>query len=208
MGFVIDSELGHITHQENLERFLTEDRSAQPEWLLLKPRMGDLLDRLPLVRNHLTLRQSLRARWGVQSAFRRKPLDSVFCHTQVTAMLGLGLPAHVPLIVSLDATQRDFARLGTYHAGGKASSKRAAALKCRWAKWAFHQADALVASSAWCKRSFVQDFSFFPSVSICGDPFFRMLTATMAASTAQAVAMPGREPGRARAGESARGSAA
>src|SRR2546423_4968929 len=157
-AFVFDYELGHVTHQKNLERFLAEDGSVQPRWMLMKPRVGDVWDKLPIIKNYLPLRQSIRSRAAVRKAMKAEPVDAVFCHTQVVAMLGMGLPANVPMIISLDATPRDFARLGAYHAGGKSRPIKSGGIKFRWARWAFHQASALVAQSAWCKRSLVQEY--------------------------------------------------
>jgi glycosyltransferase involved in cell wall biosynthesis len=74
------------------------------------------------------------------------------------AMLGTGLPRRVPLVISLDATPIDFAKLGAYHAGGKPIDHRAGGLKFRWGQWAFGRASALVTFSAWCKRSMVKDY--------------------------------------------------
>jgi len=100
----------------------------------------------------------LRARPAIRKAHKLAPLDSVYCHTQVMAMLGTGLPSRVPLVISLDATPIDFAKLGAYHAGGKPIDSRAGGLKFRWGQWAFRRASALVTFSAWCKRSLVKDY--------------------------------------------------
>lgn len=158
LGFVFDYELGHVTHQKNLDRFIAEDQAVRPEWILIPPRTGDRWDRIPKVKNHLPLRQSLRARPAIRKAHMLAPLDSVYCHTQVMAMLGTGLPSRVPLVISLDATPIDFAKLGAYHAGGKPIDSRAGGLKFRWGQWAFRRASALVTFSAWCKRSLVKDY--------------------------------------------------
>ena len=158
LGFVFDYELGHVTHQKNLDRFIAEDQSIRPEWILIPPRTGDRWDKVPKIKNHLPLRQSLRARPAIRKAHKVAPLDGVYCHTQVMAMLGTGLPRHVPLVISLDATPIDFAKLGAYHAGGKPIDSRAGGLKFRWGQWAFRRASALVTFSAWCKRSLVKDY--------------------------------------------------
>ena len=158
LGFVFDYELGHITHQKNLDRYIAEDQSVRPEWILVPPRTGDRWDRTPKIKNHLPLRQSLRARPAIRKAHKLSPLDGVYCHTQVTAMLGTGLPRRVPLVISLDATPIDFAKLGAYHAGGKPIDSRAGGLKFRWGQWALRRASALVTFSAWCKRSLVKDY--------------------------------------------------
>ena len=73
-------------------------------------------------------------------------------------MLGTGLPRHVPLVISLDATPIDFAKLGAYHAGGKPIDHRAGGFKFRWGQRTFSRAMALVTHSAWCKRSLVNDY--------------------------------------------------
>jgi len=158
LGLVFDYELGHVTHQKNLDRFVAEDQSVRPEWILIPPRTGDRWDRVPKIKNHLPLRQSLRARPAIRRANKIAALDGVFCHTQVMAMLGTGLPRRVPLVISLDATPIDFAKLGAYHAGGKPIDSRAGGLKFRWGQWAFRRASALVTFSAWCKRSLAKDY--------------------------------------------------
>lgn len=158
LGFVFDYELGHITHQKNLERYIAEDQSVRPEWILIPPRTGDRWDKIPKIKNHLPLRQSLRARPAIRKAHKLAPLDGVYCHTQVMAMLGSGLPRRVPLVISLDATPIDFAKLGAYHAGGKPHEHRTGGLKFRWGQWALNRAAALVTHSGWCKRSLVNDY--------------------------------------------------
>ncbi len=158
LGFVFDYELGHVTHQKNLDRFIAEDPSVRPEWILIPPRTGDRWDKCPKIKNHLPLRQSLRARPANRRANKVAPLDGIYCHTQVMAMLGTGLPRRVPLVISLDATPIDFAKLGAYHAGGKPIDSRAGGLKFRWGQWALRRASALVTFSAWCKRSLVKDY--------------------------------------------------
>ncbi|HEX5243533.1 MAG TPA: glycosyltransferase family 4 protein [Tepidisphaeraceae bacterium] len=158
LGFVFDYELGHVTHQKNLDRYISEDQSIRPEWILIPPRTNDRWDRIPKIKNHLPLRQSLRARPAIRKAHQLAPLDGVYCHTQVMAMLGTGLPRRIPLVISLDATPIDFAKLGAYHAGGKPIDHRAGGFKFRWGQRTFSRAMALVTQSAWCKRSLVNDY--------------------------------------------------
>lgn len=158
IGFVFSYILGHVTHQKNLERHVAEDSSIRATWLLMNSREGDLWDRLPLVENHMPLRLSLRARAAIRKSVRDEPIDVLFYHTNITAMLGMRMARRIPSVVSLDATPADFARIGAYHGGSKARVADLSGYKFRWNRAVFRSAAALVSWSAWCKQSLVRDY--------------------------------------------------
>lgn len=158
MGFVFSYVLGHVTHKKNLERWVEADASISPRWMLLESRTGDLLDKLPGVKNHMPLRMSLRARRAVRGERKKEPLDVLFYHTQITAMLAFAQARPIPTVVSLDATPIDFASLGAYHAGNQQREADRSGMKFRWNRVVFQRASALVTWSAWAKKSLVQDY--------------------------------------------------
>jgi len=157
-GFVFSHVLGHVTHQKNLQRHVEADPSIAARWILIPSRNGGLLDHLPLVKSHMPLRMSLRARNAIRAHLRQEPFDVLFYHTQITAMLGFRLASRIPTIVSLDATPIDFAQLGAYHKASQTREADRSGLKFRWNQKVFATAAALVTCSAWCKRSLVKDY--------------------------------------------------
>jgi glycosyltransferase involved in cell wall biosynthesis len=154
-AFVMEQNLGHRTHYQNLVRFVAEDASVHPTWLPLEFEPAGLLARLPYVRSNWSARASLAAWAEVRRARHLAQPDALFYHTQVTALLS-PLHAALPTVISLDATPINYDSVGEHY--GHASGGRAERLKLWANQQALSRADALVTWCAWARDSLVADY--------------------------------------------------
>jgi glycosyltransferase involved in cell wall biosynthesis len=108
---------------------------------------------------------SLRASWTAHRALSRRirqgPLDAVFIHTQVAALMARSRMRRIPTVVSLDATPANFDTQGPAYghepqAGGMEALKRA--VNRRSLLGAAH----LVTWCAWARDSLVADYGLGP----------------------------------------------
>jgi glycosyltransferase involved in cell wall biosynthesis len=159
IGFIIEQALGHVTHSQNLMANVPRDPEVNAYWGLVPWETHGLAARLPLYRSNWTLRAGLRARRLAGSLGRQAgaPLDALFFHTQVPAVLSLGWLKRVPSVVSLDATPRQYDRLGEYygHTTGPAALER---YKWRLNRDCFRAARHLVTWAGWTKQGLVDDY--------------------------------------------------
>lgn len=155
-GLVMEQTLGHVTHSQNLARWLSDDQSVQPLWLNVLPQANDVWQKLPGV----SFRSSLRA-WELVRAVRKDTLDCLFYHPQGTALFSLGLMQRIPTVISLDATPINFYTIGTSY-GYKPSGGGFERLKFEWYRRMFQRAAALVSWSHWAKESLVQGYGVVP----------------------------------------------
>src|SRR5260370_3318413 len=102
-GFIMEQTLGHRTHYRNLVRYVRDDTTVTPTWMPIGFETPGLPARLPVVRDNWSMRASLLAWDAVRRERLRTPLNALFYHTQVTALLS---PLHtgLPTVISLDAT--------------------------------------------------------------------------------------------------------
>jgi glycosyltransferase involved in cell wall biosynthesis len=154
-AFVMEQNLGHRTHYQNLVRLVAEDTSVRPTWLPLAFETPGLLARLPYVRGNWSARASLAAWAEVRRARREAQPDALFYHTQVTALLS-PLHAALPTVISLDATPINYDSVGEHY--GHASGGRTERLKFWANQRALAHADALITWCAWAKASLVSDY--------------------------------------------------
>lgn len=155
-GFVLEQTLGHITHSANLEHLLADD----PRFELAVERVAYDLDsplaKLPGYRNW-TVRAGLRARRAIRRLRKGGPIDALFVHTQVPAVLNRGAVARHPSVVSLDATPIQYDELGD-HYGHDTGGRLAERLKWRANRACFAAADAIVAWAEWTKAGLVERY--------------------------------------------------
>jgi glycosyltransferase involved in cell wall biosynthesis len=154
--FVLEQTLGHVAHTANLERAL-----AGTDWvdgtvvkLPFEPRGP--LQRLPVLCNW-SLRASLMARAGLRRRLGEGPVDAVFIHTQVSALLSVGLMQAVPTVVSLDATPANFDAVGEAYGHGRGHPLGEAA-KAWVNRRAYRASAALVTWSRLAADSLVADY--------------------------------------------------
>lgn len=154
-AFVVEQTLGHGAHSRNLKRALARDLEIDAAVVELGFESASrALSRLPVLSNW-SLRSSLAARAALRREMRWRPLDAVFVHTQVAALLLGSVMREVPTVVSLDATPKNFDAVGRWygHAANVALLEMAKTALYRrvlllaselvvWCQWA---ADSLVA---------------------------------------------------------------
>ncbi len=161
-GFIVEQTLGHVTHGLNLQEHIPADPTVQAEWGFPSWRKDGLTGRLPYLRSNWTLQAGLHTRTILRDIQRRcSGLDALFFHTQVTAVLSHDWLRRIPSIVSLDATPRQYDRLGDYygHSTGPAWLED-------W-KWrlncdSFRLARHIVTWSQWAKQGLVEEYEVPP----------------------------------------------
>jgi len=155
-AFVMEQTLGHVAHTRNLERALASEDWIESSVIMLPFEASGRLRRLPGLRNW-SFRASLMARTALRRRMRQGPLDAVFIHTQVVALLSVGIMRAVPTVVSLDATPKNFDDVGVaygHHRAGAMLETAKAALVRR----ALVAAEALVTWSRLAADSLVRDY--------------------------------------------------
>jgi glycosyltransferase involved in cell wall biosynthesis len=159
-AFVLEQTLGHVTHSQNLCRLLDGDRRLDMTPLLIDPTPSRRFGRLPGMSNWTVL-AGVRARRAVRLLQRRGPVDVMFVHTQVPAVLLGRWMRRLPTVVSLDATPVQYDSLGPFYAHEVSAApverlKKVAQQRC------FRRAGHLVTWSAWAGDSLVTDYGVSP----------------------------------------------
>lgn len=157
-GFVIEQRLGHVTHTQNLARWVAENADIQPTWMPIKTGENDHWERVPVIRNNWSLQASLRARDAIKAALRLQPLDVLFLHTQTLALFAIPFMKHIPTIISTDATPLNYDSVGegyNHKVGGNTLLESG---KVAWNKSTYHAATAIVTWCQWAKDSLITDY--------------------------------------------------
>jgi glycosyltransferase involved in cell wall biosynthesis len=157
IGFILEQALGHITHTQNLQRNIPADRTVEPHWGLVAWEATGLAGRIPIYSSNWTVRSGLRARATVARLAGQTPLDALFFHTQVPAILSRKWINRIPSIVSLDATPMQYDALGAAY-GHRAGSSWIERQKWRLNRDCFRSARRLVTWSHWAKQGLVEDY--------------------------------------------------
>jgi glycosyltransferase involved in cell wall biosynthesis len=155
-GFVLEQTLGHVAHGLNIERALTRESDIQPSVIHVDFSDPAGLQRLPGLRTW-SWRASVTARDALRERLREGPLDAIFIHTQVAALLAVEIMKCVPTVVSLDATPQLFDREGEAY-GHRRSPEAIEMVKRRLNARAFASAARLVAWCQWAAYSLVADY--------------------------------------------------
>jgi glycosyltransferase involved in cell wall biosynthesis len=157
-GFVVEKTLGHATHGLNLQERISADPSIHAEWGFPAWTQNGFASRLPLLRSNWTLQAGLQTRMVLREFYRRcSRIDALFFHTQVTAVLSPDWLQRFPSIVSLDATPRQYDRLGGFyrHSTGPAWLEN---WKWRLNRDCFRWARHIVTWSEWAKQGLVDEY--------------------------------------------------
>lgn len=157
IGFIMEQALGHITHTKNLQTNVPLDPEVRAHWGLIPFEADGIAGRIPVYKSNWTVRAGLRARRAVAKIARKTPLDGLFFHTQVPAILATGWVKKIPSIVSLDATPMQYDQLGAFyqHEQGPAWLEQ---LKWRLNRDCYHAARRLVAWGEWTKQGLIADY--------------------------------------------------
>jgi glycosyltransferase involved in cell wall biosynthesis len=157
VGLVLEEALGHRTHAQNLQLAVPRDPEVEAAWGLIPFEVDGFAARLPLYGSNWTVRAGIRARRHLAAMERKGPLDALFVHTQVPAVLAPDWVRRVPTVVSLDATPLQYDSLGASyeHAAGPRWLER---LKWRMNRAVFRRARRLVAWSEWARRGLAEGY--------------------------------------------------
>jgi glycosyltransferase involved in cell wall biosynthesis len=161
IGFIIEQALGHITHGKNLQALVGQDHQLQAVWGLPAFDVNGLASRLPLYKSNWTVRAGLRTRRLLAKMHRQKPLDGLFFHTQVPAILAGDWVRRIPSVISLDATPRQYDTLGAAyeHGAGPAWMEN---WKWRLNRSIFNSASNLVTWSNWARQGLIEEYGISP----------------------------------------------
>lgn len=153
-GFVVEQVLGHITHGQNLQAYVSENPEIQAYWSLPIWNASGLVGKIP----NWTLKVGMQVRHDLAKIQQEKKLDALFFHTQVTAVLAQKWLMRVPSVVSIDATPLQYDSLGKFynHDSGPNWMEK---LKYKLDYQCFKSAQHLVTWSEWAKHSLVNDYN-------------------------------------------------
>src|SRR5215218_1681904 len=155
IGFVLEHSLGHITHADNLRAALANQHAIAADIHEVPWDTAGLPARIPGFNNNWTIRSGVRAWRSIRAMQKTRPLDALFVHTQVPAVLSSGWFRSIPTVVSLDATPLQYDSLGTSydHGVGPATVER---LKWRASRASLHRAAHIVTWSEWAKDGVIE----------------------------------------------------
>ncbi len=157
IGFVIEQALGHVTHTRNLQAAVPADRAVEAHWALIPFPASGIGASMPLYASNWTVRAGLRSRRALRTLARQTPLDALFFHTQVTAVLASNWVRRIPSVVSLDATPLQYDALGASyaHTPGPQWLER---IKWRLNRDCYRDARHLVTWSAWARQGLINAY--------------------------------------------------
>ena len=159
IAFVMEQALGHVTHHQNLARWVAEDASLQATWLPISEAGQDVWERLPGIRGNWSLKASLRARDALNAAGKsqslRRAVSAYADHVSVRPRAGCGAcPPWSPWTPRRSIMIRWGAEYG-HLAGNDSWLERR---KYQWNQRTFHAATALTTWCQWAKDSLVNDY--------------------------------------------------
>lgn len=157
VGFVLEKALGHSTHADNLQHVISDDPRIRATWCPIPYDVDGFAARLPFYRSRWTLRAGLRARAAIRRAHHERPLDALFIHTQVAAILSTSWMKKVPTVVSIDATPKQYDVLGEHYAH-PTDIAALEGLKLRANVRCLRAAADVVAWSTWAKDGLVAEY--------------------------------------------------
>ena len=157
IGFIIEQALGHITHGQNLQANAAHDPDIVPHWGLPQFAVSGLAARIPVYKSNWTVRASLQARRMVAQMQQEHPLDALFFHTQITAVLAQNWLHKLPSVISLDATPRQYDSLGAFYQH-EAGPDWLEQQKWRLNRDAFRAARHVVAWTEWTREGVVAEY--------------------------------------------------
>ncbi len=153
IGFIVEQVLGHVTHGQNLRANVADDVTIEAFWGLPAWQSS----RIPLYKSNWTVQAGMQTRKLVAGMQRQAPLDALFFHTQVTAVLATNWVKKIPSIISLDATPKQYDELGEYYAHGSGPAWLEQ-VKWKLNRNAFHAAKHIVTWSDWAKQGLIDEY--------------------------------------------------
>ena len=156
VGFVLEQTLGHITHSANLRALLEPDPSIDAEFAPVDYDVNGWPSHVPGYGNW-TVRAGIRSRRAIRRLRSGGPLDALFIHTQVPAILIPDVVSRIPTVVSLDATPIQYDELGA-HYGHDTSNRHVEGLKWKANRSCFRRAALIVTWAEWTKAGLVDRY--------------------------------------------------
>jgi glycosyltransferase involved in cell wall biosynthesis len=156
VAFVLEQTLGHVTHAANLRALVGASDEIRPVFAPIEYEVEGWPARIPGYGNW-TVRAGMRARRAIRAIRHDGPIDAMFVHTQVPAILIPDVLRRIPTVVSLDATPVQYDELGE-HYGHTTSGARTEHLKWRANRDCFAAARAVVTWAEWTKRGLVDRY--------------------------------------------------
>jgi glycosyltransferase involved in cell wall biosynthesis len=157
IGFVLERSLGHVTHADNIQRMLAQHSEIDAAVMEIPYDVEGWSARVPVFKSNWTVRAGLRAARSIVKTERRTPLDALFVHTQVPAVLAMHWIKKIPSIVSLDATPMQYDELGL-HYGHQVGPERVERLKWRANRESMRRARHIITWSDWAKHGVVEGY--------------------------------------------------
>lgn len=161
IGFIIEQVLGHKTHGKNLQQNIAAHPDIKAKWALPAWQTTGIKAKIPLYKSNWTVQAGIQARQAIARWQRTTPVDGLFFHTQVPAVLAQSWLPKIPAIVSLDATPRQYDRLGEFydHETGPSWLEQK--------KWqlnvtCYQKARHLITWSEWAKQGLVDEYEVPP----------------------------------------------
>jgi glycosyltransferase involved in cell wall biosynthesis len=156
IGFVLEQGLGHVAYGMSLRRALAGRTDMECVWLEVSF-AEDGIGRVPVVGKSYALRGNVRARRAIAAAHRAQPLDALFVHTSMLALLSGDLIATIPTLLSLDATPLNYDELAIWY-GHKVGNAAIEGIKLLVHRAIMRRARKITAWSEWAKGSLVRDY--------------------------------------------------
>lgn len=156
IGLVLEQGLGHVAYGMSLRRALATRDDMECVWLEVS--FGtEGFGRVPIVGRSYALRGNVRARRAIAAAHRERPLDALFVHTSMVALLSADHIGRVPTLLSLDATPLNYDELAVWY-GHKVGNPVVERAKLLVHRAVMRRARKLTAWSEWAKDSLVRHY--------------------------------------------------
>ncbi len=156
IGFVLEQGLGHVAYGMSLRRALAARDDLECAWLEVSFAEGGFR-RVPVLGKSYVLRGNVRARKAIARARRERPLDALFIHTSMVALLSGDYIRKIPTLLSLDATPLNYDELAVWY-GHKVGNRAIETAKLLVHRAIMRQARKFTTWSEWAKASLVRDY--------------------------------------------------
>jgi glycosyltransferase involved in cell wall biosynthesis len=161
IGFIVEQVLGHVTHGQNLKKYVPEDAEIEACWVLPAWDKTSRFRKIPVYKSNWTVQAGIQARHSIAAINSQRKLDGLLFHTQVPAVLAQDWMNRIPGIVSLDATPIQYDGLGEFYEHTK-GSEWLERIKWKLNRDCFQKARKLVTWSEWARGSLIQDYEVSP----------------------------------------------
>jgi glycosyltransferase involved in cell wall biosynthesis len=163
VGFIMEQTLGHVTYARNLRAAYASSERLTPVWMPVPFADDGPLTRLPTVGASWAVRGSLRAYAALRARGGAREFDALVFHTSTVALAAPLAARSTPVILSLDATPRNFDRVGAHYGHHAQPRSRVERVKQLVWRQVLQRAAALTTWSQWAKDSLRDDYGIDPA---------------------------------------------